>query len=145
MQQEHKNKRRAREVELEVTYGVGGTCASRFSRESVLGLTARQLIARVAHSPQPEGPAARTAAVLAEAIKTSRKIDAELAKARRGRTSSAVPIALDDVVVPVRADGESNDSQEQVTEETLSILVSESYQGGMAGVWDLEACVQRTS
>jgi hypothetical protein len=126
--------RKTREVELEVCYGVGGSCGSRFTHESILGLTARQLIARVANSPQPEGPAARTAAVLAEAIRTSRQIDAELAKARRGRTSPAVPIALDEVVMPVRADGESNDSKEQLTDETLRILVSESYRGGMARV-----------
>ena len=119
-----------RHVNTIVCYGIGGTtCSGRYPREAIEGLTARQLLGRVADTPQSPGPSARTAAVLREALLCSREIDVELARQAYTRgVHQGTPILLTDVVVPKTAG--NPERQETVNDETVTLLVSESYRGG---------------
>jgi hypothetical protein len=112
-----------------VCYGIGGTCSSRFGRHEIEGLSARELIGRVVDSPQPSGPAARTAAVLRDALRCAREIDVELARAANscGEREGA-PITMQDVVIPKESG--APETQTNANDETVTLLVSESYRGG---------------
>jgi hypothetical protein len=107
-------------------YGIGAFAEGRFTPESIRGLSARDLIARVAETPQTPGPAARTAAVLANAVRTSRQIDVELAANAAGdEPREGTPLALDDVVVP-----EGSDERSESISDTVHLSCSEPYVGG---------------
>jgi hypothetical protein len=112
------------EVRVNVTYGLGQSCEGRFSRADVEGLPAREIIQRVARSPQQPGRPTRAAQVIGEVLRSERVVDAELMDAPSGK-SSGHPITLDDEVVRARGGGEGNADREEV-----SIRISESYVGG---------------
>jgi hypothetical protein len=114
------------EVDVSVVYGMGGACAGRFPRHSVEGLAARDLVQQVIQRPQPAGPAARTAQVLAEVLRSRREIDAELTDGPDEATGRGQPITLDQVVVRGRSDAPQSPERDDVT-----IRISESYRGGL--------------
>ncbi len=115
--------RNSTQVDVRFAYGVGESCGASFPRRAVKGLTARQLLARVIESPQPPGPAARTAVVLASVLQSHRTVDAELING--APQGPGHPIALDDVII--RGRSKENGQREQ---ETYTIMISESYEGG---------------
>jgi hypothetical protein len=119
----------ARKVRVGVGYGMGGSAFAEFRREEIAGKSALDVITRVLGRPQPSESATRTAKVLAEALKTTRAIDAELIRASRDKADGK-PISLDQVVVDhEEAEGEDESVVMQEIEE-VTLRVSESYRGG---------------
>jgi hypothetical protein len=119
----------ARKVRVGVGYGMGGSASAEFRREEIAGKSAREVITQVLGRPQPSESATRTAKVLAEAMKTTRAIDAELIRASRDKADGK-PISLDEVVVDhEEAEGQDESVVMQEIEE-VTLRVSESYRGG---------------
>lgn len=118
------NERISAQVAVNVSYGVGASCEGHFAREAVEGLSARQLLERVVECRQADEPAARTAVVLGEVLRSSRQIDVELIRGG-GAAGPGRPIVLDDAVVRAPTGGDTGTEQDDYT-----ILVSESYRGG---------------
>ena len=110
-------------VTVGVAYGLGSECGGRFARRTVEGLSARQLVSRVIECRQARGPAARTATVVGEVLRSSREVDVELVQ---GSSTTGQPIALDDVVVHGPGGDEKADTDE------YTIMISENYRGGLA-------------
>lgn len=112
--------------DVSITYGIGAQCGARFPDVEIAGLRARDLIGRVVATPQPPGPASRTAAVLAGALRAGRRIDIVLASnSAKDQPYGGVPISPDHVVVSAASGKTSATSQ-----KSISLMVSEAYVGG---------------
>ena len=116
------------EVGFNVIYGIGAACYGRLQRESISGLSTRELIARVAEHPQAAGPASRTATVLMEVLRSGRPVDVELVHSASANAEGE-PIGLDDPVSLREAADVGGSGAES---DELTIRISESYQGGQA-------------
>ena len=122
-------KRKTRNVTLDVAYGIGGSAVGVLPRDQIAGKTAREVIQSVIELPQQPGSASRTAKVLAAALQTMRQIDAELIKASTGKAGGE-PIGLDQVVIPSDDDQRQDESIVGPECDEIAIRVSESYCGG---------------
>ena len=116
-------------VDVRVTYGLGGSVFGQFPRDTVAGISARDLINLVLDGPQPAGSATRTAKVLADVLCTERAIDAELTRASSGEADGE-PISLDQVVVKEEGGEEQRESRVIQESEEVTIRLSEAYRGG---------------
>ena len=116
-------------VDVQVTYGLGGSVLGQFPREEVAGKSASDLINLVLSRPQRPGSAARTAKVLEDVLRTERAIDAELTRAAGGEADGE-PISLDQIVVKEDEDEEQRDSSVTQELEEVTIRLSEAYRGG---------------
>jgi len=124
-------KRIARKVRVGVGYGMGGSAFGEFSRDEIAGKSVAEVIQGVVDRPQVPGSAARTAKVLADALRTTREIDAELTRASSGRAEGR-PVGLDQVVIGHEDGGERDESVVIQETEEITIRLSESYRGGEA-------------
>jgi hypothetical protein len=119
----------SRQVEVHVTYGLGGRCSARFARAEIEGVPARALIGNVVQQPQRRGLAARTAAVLAEVLRARGDFDVEVLDPAR-RDDEGIPVALDEPLLRTRSDGREGAARGLPDEDEIAIRVSESYRGG---------------
>jgi hypothetical protein len=125
----HQKRTPKKEIDVRVTYGLGGSVFGQFPRHRVAGMSARELIQLVIDGPQPPGSAARTAKVLADVLRTQRMIDAELTRAAGGQADGD-PISLDQVVVKEEDVEEQRESPVIQDTEEVTIRLSEAYRGG---------------
>lgn len=108
--------------ELVVKYGMGAECRASLEESALEGLPVRDVIRMVVDSPQLNEAARRTAGGLDECIRSRRIMDVELIKGKRKDGERGTPIELNDIVI-----GRGDQSTET---DSLTILVSEPYQGG---------------
>jgi hypothetical protein len=113
------------EINVQVMYGIGGSCEGRFARDAIAGISTRELIGQVIELPQTAGPPARTANVLREVLRSSRDVDVEVGTSG---TVAGEPATLDQVPLRDREDGAGRTA---VDVGDLTIRISESYRGGL--------------
>ncbi|MBI4718248.1 MAG: hypothetical protein HY763_10615 [Planctomycetes bacterium] len=113
------------DLEVSVCYGLGASCVARFSRSIVVGLPARDLVQMVLDTPQSTEPAARTARVLGDVVRSARAIDVEVAAGATEMAGPGRPITFDDIVLPGAPPRDAAPLPDKLT-----VLVSEAYRGG---------------
>lgn len=92
--------------------------------EEVVGATAREMVMRVAQTPQTSDPARRTARILRDAV-AHRALDYEVVRGDGAEASQVgEPIGPDEVVVPVARDLEAPRTRH------LTLRASEHFVGG---------------
>lgn len=111
------------DVLVRVPYGIGAAVTGRLPMGLLAGVPAREVIQRVIATPQDTDPARRTARVLADVLRTGRRIDVEVS-ASADDSAIGEPIRLEDVALPRKSTGSYPAS------DTLTIRVSEEYRGG---------------
>ena len=116
-----------RDVDVSVTYGIGGSCEAVFPRESLNGVSVGNVIERVARMPQSNTSAARTAVVLQGVLKGDRTLDVEVLDHPDDDLNPGKPVKLDSVLL----DPAASDPSEDQTQD-ISLRVSEPYRGGTA-------------
>jgi hypothetical protein len=123
-----------KDVEVTVGYGLGAQCVGNFNRQSLGGLSVRNIIQRTIAVPQPNPPSKRTAVVLQDVLQGNRILDVELSHPN-DEMAQGTPINLDDVLV-----ADQDDSSHSEEEQDITLRVSEPYKGGaVARVEDLHA------
>jgi hypothetical protein len=105
---------------VRAVYGIGGACEANL--DSLQGMSVRQLLKHVSGQPQDEGPAARTAEMLAGVLGSGRELDVELVDGVGDASGRGEPIALDDEI--------RFDSRNREETRNVNVRVSEHYRGG---------------
>jgi hypothetical protein len=113
-------------IEVSVVYGLGSVCKARFDLEKIIEWSARKVILDVVGRPRPAGPEARTAKVIAEALRQRREIDLEMVVGPCDEKTAGTPMALEDPVIP------EGTTARTCSSNSITLRLSEPYRGGAA-------------
>jgi hypothetical protein len=119
-----------REMTLSIRYGLVPVLRTILPWRALVACTVREAIEAAIKAPQaPGSPEERTAAIVAEALRTGRQLDIELSAGSGG--GRGTPVALDDAFDLTLAGVSRSDGTERTAmEQEVTVSLSEPWRGG---------------